>query len=168
MKTEFAPYVSCVMMKAQGLFRCIVTAASIAVLPLSAYAQQKTAKACEAEWRSNKAAIQGSGKTKKAYIVECRSGTAQTATTTPAAPAPTPPPSAAAQPDRNAAQAPAPRSRFAARQPENRPRRGTAISTGAGEFASEAEARAHCPGETVVWANTKSKIYHFAGSRSYG
>ncbi len=45
---------------------------------------------------------------------------------------------------------------------------GTVISTSAAEYGSEMEAKAHCPGETVVWANTRSKIYHFAGSRSYG
>jgi hypothetical protein len=41
-------------------------------------------------------------------------------------------------------------------------------STGANEFSNEPEAKAHCPGDTVVWANTKSKIYHFSGNRAYG
>jgi hypothetical protein len=40
--------------------------------------------------------------------------------------------------------------------------------SGAGEYATEAQARAHCPGDTVVWANTRSNIYHFAGTRNYG
>ena len=39
--------------------------------------------------------------------------------------------------------------------------------TGADQFRSEAEAKAHCSGN-VVWLNTKSKIYHFSGSRDYG
>ena len=39
----------------------------------------------------------------------------------------------------------------------------------ADKFSSEADAKAHCPGGgTVVWLNTKSGIYHFAGSRDYG
>jgi hypothetical protein len=38
----------------------------------------------------------------------------------------------------------------------------------ADEFSTEAQAKAHCPGDTVVWANTASKIYHFSGHRSYG
>ena len=40
--------------------------------------------------------------------------------------------------------------------------------TGAGQFASESEAKARCPSDTVVWVNTKSHIYHLAGTPSYG
>ena len=36
------------------------------------------------------------------------------------------------------------------------------------QFSSEGDARAHCPSGTVVWLNTKSGVYHFAGSRDYG
>jgi hypothetical protein len=39
---------------------------------------------------------------------------------------------------------------------------------GAGEFATEAEAKARCPRDTVVWVNLDSKIYHFAGYKNYG
>jgi hypothetical protein len=60
-------------------------------LPSHAVAQQKTAKACQAEWRANKAANQANGVTEKAYVVECRGGGAPTAApATPAAPAPAP------------------------------------------------------------------------------
>ena len=39
----------------------------------------------------------------------------------------------------------------------------------ADQFSSEADAKAHClSGTTVVWMNTKSGIYHLAGSRDYG
>jgi hypothetical protein len=155
------------MTHAKFLIRCLVLA-SMTVLPVCAYAQQKTAKACDAEWRANKASIQGSGRTKKAFMVECRSGTGRAAAAQPANPAPAAPPSATAQTDNGAGQAPAPRTRTALRERENRPRPGTSISTGEGAFASVAEAKAHCPGDTVVWANTKSKIYHFAGSRAFG
>ena len=30
------------------------------------------------------------------------------------------------------------------------------------------QAKSHCPGDLVVWANTTSKIFHFAGYKSYG
>jgi hypothetical protein len=40
---------------------------------------------------------------------------------------------------------------------------------GAGQFASEAAAKAHCPGDTIVWASLgKSKAYHLSGNRYYG
>ena len=39
---------------------------------------------------------------------------------------------------------------------------------GANEFAAEALAKARCPADTVVWANLKSKIYHFSGNKDYG
>jgi hypothetical protein len=39
----------------------------------------------------------------------------------------------------------------------------------ADQFSSEADAKAHClSGTTVVWMNTKSGVYHFAGFRDYG
>jgi hypothetical protein len=113
---------------------------------LSASAQQKSAAACRAEWRANKAANEAAGKTEKAYVAECRSGAASTATPPAAAPCP-------------GASAPT-------RQPA--PTRRAAAPTAANEFPTEAEAKAHCPGDTVVWANTKSKIYHFSGHRDYG
>lgn len=44
----------------------------------------------------------------------------------------------------------------------------TATTLAAGQFASESEARRHCPGDQVVWANTQSRIYHYAGAKNYG
>ena len=36
------------------------------------------------------------------------------------------------------------------------------------QFATEADAKMHCSGQNVVWLNTKSHVYHFAGTRDYG
>ncbi len=117
-------------------------------------AQQKTAKACQEEWQAAKADFQAKGITQKAYVAQCRAGTAAAPTPSPAAPAPPPAKPAAAPPPSRPAAAPAP---TAATAP-----------TGAGQFAAEAQAKAHCPADLVVWVNLDSKIYHFAGHRSYG
>jgi hypothetical protein len=37
-----------------------------------------------------------------------------------------------------------------------------------GQFRSEAEAKASCPADDVVWVNLKSRISHSSGSASYG
>jgi hypothetical protein len=127
----------------------------------------KTAKECNAAWTANKAAIQASKKTKKEFMADCR---AQPAGTTTATPAPTTPPPATARPAPSTSTAPsispperAPAPRAPARQPST-----AAAPTGAGQFSSEAQAKARCPGDTVVWVNNDSHIYHFAGTRNYG
>jgi hypothetical protein len=43
-----------------------------------------------------------------------------------------------------------------------------APATTSNSFATEAAAKAKCPTDTVVWVNTSSKIYHFAGTKDYG
>jgi hypothetical protein len=126
---------------------------------------QKTAKACRDEWRANKAANQANGVTEKAYVDQCRGGAspAQTTAAPPAAaptaaPAsPAPAPTAAAPPARSA---PAPTATPAS----------TTVGTpvGANQFSTEAQAKARCPADTVVWVNLKSKVYHFSGTRFYG
>jgi hypothetical protein len=130
----------------------------------------KTAKACTEEWRADKAGFQAKGITEKAYVTACRAGTVATPatapapTTTTAAPAPAPAPATAAP-------APAPSaSRPTSQNPYGTTERGpsTGSPSGAGQFAAEAQAKVTCPGDTVVWVNLRSKIYHFAGTHNYG
>ena len=47
----------------------------------------------------------------------------------------------------------------------NCPREG---QTGVNQYSTETLARVHCPIDTVVWANTRSGIYHFRGDDNYG
>jgi hypothetical protein len=42
------------------------------------------------------------------------------------------------------------------------------IDRSKGQFTTEAEAKATCPADTVVWVNLRSMIYHVSGSKSYG
>ncbi len=119
----------------------------VAIAPsASAFAQPKSAAACRAEWRANKAENQAAGITERAYVAQCRSGVAPTAKAPTAAPGP----------------------RASASPRQIPPTRGAMASTSANKFSNESEAKAHCPGDTVVWANSKSGIYHFSGNRSYG
>ena len=89
----------------------------------SAIAEPKTARQCNSDWTANKASIQASGKTKRAFMAECRG--------VPIAARP------AAAPDK-------------------------------GQYATEAEAKANCPSDAVVWVNSASHVYHGNGSRNYG
>jgi len=148
------------------------TAAAPRTRPTATVAGQKTAKACRAEWQANKAANQAAGVTEKAYVDECRGGAAPSQpTAAPAAPpapapaptaapaAPAPAPTAAAPPAR-----PVPPPASTARPAPSAP--GTPAA--ANEFATEAQAKARFPSDTVVWVTLKSGIYHFAGTRFYG
>ncbi len=173
------------MRRPHFFLQCVAALVSVSMLTGVAQAQQKTAKACEAEWRASKTAIQASGKKKKDFISECREGKVQTSAAAPA----TPPAAQAAAPSERAKAAPgapasqpqapaaaqenpaAPPSRTAAvRQRDNTalPSRRVTTSLAEGQYATEGEAKAHCPTDTVVWANTRSKVYHFPGSRTYG
>jgi hypothetical protein len=44
----------------------------------------------------------------------------------------------------------------------------TRAALASNQFAKETDAKAHCPDDTVVWANRSSKIFHYSTSKSYG
>jgi hypothetical protein len=155
------------------------TAATAA--PEPAAGGKKTARACRDEWRASTDPNKG---TEKDYVAKCRTGATAAAPAAPAAepkaaapvapppapaataPAPAPtaaaPPPAAPAPTAPARPAPAaaPKSAAAPAAP--------AAPTGANQFSTEAQAKARCPADTVVWVNLDSKVYHFAGTRNYG
>jgi hypothetical protein len=139
-----------------------VAAALVAVLAGGGWLASSPARAesvmkeCGAEWKAAKANNTTNGQTWKQYLADCKTrhdSTAATPAAAPAAaPAPTPTMAPAAKPATTAAPKPAT----------------AAAPTGAGQFANEAEAKGRCPSDTVVWVNTKSHKYHYAGHRSYG
>ena len=104
-------------------------------------------KECGAEWKAAKDAKTTGTQTWPEYLKDCKVRHANAA---PMAPAPTPTPTMTASPK------PTPMAKTAP------------AATGAGEFKTDGEAKGHCPTDTVVWVNTKSHKYHFAGHRSYG
>src|SRR3974390_207167 len=55
-----------------GTLCLAIIGASILSFPVEA--QQKTVKACQEEWRANKADNQAKGKTERAYVAQCRAG----------------------------------------------------------------------------------------------
>jgi hypothetical protein len=132
-------------------FFTTICAALIALAALSsqALAQQKTVKACQGEWRANQTEYQAKGITEKAYVAQCRAGTAGTQSTAAPAPATTTAPRTPATAARSAPAA-------------------TTAPTGANQFSTEAQAKARCPTDTVVWVNLSTHVYHFPGYKSYG
>jgi hypothetical protein len=131
--------------------RLFFAAGATAVAAVPSIGWAKTVIECEAEWKSNKAAIQASGQTKKDFVAACRAETAPApGTTTPTPPATPKPGAPAASPEPSRV----PASRVAPIQ--------------SGEFTTEAEAKAKCPSDTVVWCNTNSGVYHYAGTHNYG
>jgi hypothetical protein len=145
-----------------------------------ASSSQKTAKECVAEWRDDKAGMQARGVTQKAYVEQCRAGDstpgAAAPETKPTVAAPTPAPSRPAPtatetapipvPQRSAPTTTAAPTQAPVQQQPPAPRSTATLE--AWQFAEEASAKARCPADTVVWVNLPSKIYHFAGTRSYG
>jgi hypothetical protein len=133
------------------VFVHVLSAAAIgAFLALSGPpAFAKTTKECNAEYKDKKADLKAQKIKKADFMKTCEAEPDTGAATTPAAPAaaPAPAPAAAAP-----AAAPAP----AAAKPAPVP------------TATEAELKAKCPTDTIVWVNTKSSIYHYAGTHDYG
>jgi hypothetical protein len=134
--------------------RLIISSAVIAGFAFlsCAPARAETAKACEEQWKANKASIQASGKHKKDFIAECRGGPA--AATAPAKPAPT-------------ATAPEKKTPKTTEKPLTAPTT-AGTTTGTNQFATDSAAKLRCPLDTVVWVNLKSGIYHFSGKKDYG
>jgi hypothetical protein len=161
---------------AKSTIAMVICAAAAGLLALQqpAIAQQKTVKACQEEWRANRQANQAAGITQKAFVDKCRSGQALNQPSGQAPPAPGRTTGAAppASPDRTTGAAPpASPNRTTVAPPPASPNRTIGLGTPAGaanQFSTEAQAKAQCGPDTVVWANLQSKIYHFAGNKDFG
>ena len=162
------------------LIPAITVAAFLAVPHASAQAV-KTAAVCNAEYKTDKGALKAAKETKKAFLAACRAlppgmpTPIGTAAAQPAPSATTPPVAPASQPTRASAPVntatPSRRADRAASPGESACGNGYAhlpASHTAAQFCDEAQAKARCPGQPVVWVNTASKVFHVAGSNTYG
>jgi len=133
----------------------ILLAGATALAASGATAAESVMKQCGEEWKAAKAAGTTGGQTWQDFLKACRAEKEGAAAPAAAAPAPAASPAAAPAPTPAATPGPAASPTAAA-------------APAAGEFAAEAEAKAHCPSDVVVWVNTKSHKYHYAGHKSYG
>jgi hypothetical protein len=154
-----------------------VALAGIVLASTSAFAQQRTYRDCDAEWKADKAAIKASGMTKKAFVAQCHgSATVETPSqsTTRSQPTSQPttvpytPPRQTTTPYTPPRQTTTTTTTNEPYAPSRRTYVPTSAPTGGGQYATEMAARIHCPADTVVWANLNSKVYHFNGNRDYG
>ena len=118
--------------------------------------------ACASQWKQAQAAGTTGGETWPQFLAQCRTNAAAAPSSATFAPAPAPAPAPATQSGslfpwwQSSAPASAPASNV------------TPSATRAGEYTTELAARASCPSDTVVWVNTPSRVYHYAGTHYYG
>jgi hypothetical protein len=131
------------------------------VVPGSAEAVRKQ---CSEKYQAAKAAGTLSGQTWPQFYSQC----AAEGQTTPARQQTTVPAVPSAAPPTTRTQAPAPKPTTAARPSGDGSYSHMPPGAPANEYATEEDAKVHCARATVVWVNTNSKVYHFAGTHNYG
>jgi hypothetical protein len=116
-------------------------------------------KMCGDQWKAAKAAGATNGETWPQFLAQCRAHQQSSVVATAPADATAPAPA----PTMHTVPAPPPTP-----VPAEPPYSSLPTPMDNGEFASDQQARAHCPTDTVVWVNTRSRVYHFAGTHNYG
>jgi hypothetical protein len=117
----------------------------------------KTKAECAAEYNANMKAIKANGQTKAAFDADCRAGTEKIGPAPAAAAAPAQPPPPADP------MAPKPLMSPTAGLPDP-----AAPASAAAPSPAEAQLKAKCPSDIVVWVNAKSGVYDLPGARGYG
>jgi hypothetical protein len=137
-------------------FSALLAVGAFGLASTTAARAESIMKTCGDEWKAAKLNNTTGGKTWPEFLKQCRTDHEANA-----APATAPAPVTAAPAPAPAPMAPAP----APMKPAAKP---MAKATGAGQFTTEADAKGHCPSDTVVWVNSKRHVYHYAGNRWYG
>ena len=122
-------------------------------------AHQSVMRLCASRWKDAKAAGTTGGQTWPQFLAQCRASQGSVATAPSGGFAPAPAPAPASQPG----------SLFPWQRPAApAPNVGAPAAARAGDYATELQARAQCPSDTVVWANISTRVYHYSGTRYYG
>jgi hypothetical protein len=125
---------------------------------------QSVMRTCASEWKQAQAAGTTSGQTWPQFLAQCRTRQSSAAPSPSSGSfAPAPPPAPASAP---ASQSGSLFPWWQPSAPASAP--GAPPVTRVGEYTTELQARARCPSDTVVWVNTPTRIYHYAGTRYYG
>lgn len=127
----------------------------------SAVNAESVMSVCAGQWKQAQAAGTTGGETWPQFLAQCKIRQSSTAQPSSATLAPAPAPSPAPAPAQSG-------SPFPWWQPAAPAQTAAPAPTGAGQFASEAEARYRCPTDKVVWVNTRSRVYHYQGTHNYG
>jgi hypothetical protein len=123
-------------------------------------AGQSVMKLCASQWKDAKAAGTTGGQSWPQFLAQCRTQQGSAAA-----------PSGGVAPVPAPAQAPASQSGSLFpwwQQSAPSSSTGATAAPRAGEYTTELAARARCPSDTIVWANTPTRIYHYSGTRYFG
>jgi hypothetical protein len=146
-------------------FSAIILAGAFGLAGATAAHAESVKKICGEQWKAAKAAGTTGGKTWPEFLSQCSAE--QKGAATPAAASETAAPAPAAAPAATAAE-PEPAAEAATPSKPAKRKSTSGLAAGPGQFAAEAEAKAKCPTDTVVWVNTKTKVFHYASHPSYG
>jgi hypothetical protein len=123
-------------------------------------AGQSVMKVCASQWKDAKAAGTTGGQSWPQFLAQCRTRQSSAAA-----------PSGGSAPASAPAQAPTSQSGSLFpwwQQSAPSSSSGATAAPRAGEYTTELAARARCPSDIVVWANTPTRIYHYSGTRYFG
>ena len=151
--------------KAPGLcFVTIALASGFSLAAVGGAAAEVATNKCALEWKAAKANGTTGGKSWKEFFDQCgtdQNGLSRSISLTPADPKP----ADAAAPPAAAAATPAAATPVASTGKADPTDKAVATPH---QFTTEAEAKAKCAADEVVWLNPATKIFHLAGHAGYG